>query len=124
MADIMSILQSSYTASSQSLVAPGSKFANVDATQWAGKWTGADDKKQPVSISITKVTGYRANVSVTDSSEGQVNNRVFITTKNTFRIGNSQFTLTGANKGVLTTIVTDPTTGNQSSLTVPVVRQT
>ncbi len=48
----------------------------------------------------------------------------FITTKNTFRIGNSQFTLTGANKGVLTTIVTDPTTGNQSSLTVPVVRQT
>ena len=124
MADIMSILQSSYTASSQSLVAPGSKFANVDATQWAGKWTGTDDKKQPVSVSITKVTGYRANVSVTDSSEGQVNNRVFITTKNTFRIGNSQFTLTGANKGVLTTIVTDPTTGNQSSLTVPVTRQT
>ena len=124
MADIMSILQSSYTASSQSLVAPGSKFANVDATQWAGKWTGTDDKKQPVSISITKVTGYRANVSVTDSSEGQVNNRVFITTKNTFRIGNSQFTLTGANKGVLITIVTDPTTGNQSSLTVPVTRQT
>ena len=124
MSDIMSILQSSYTASSQSLVAPGSKFANVDATQWAGKWTGTDDKKQPVSVSITKVTGYRANVSVTDSSEGQVNNRVFITTKNTFRIGNSQFTLTGANKGVLTTIVTDPTTGNQSSLTVPVTRQT
>ena len=124
MADIMSILQSSSTASSQSLVAPGSKFANVDATQWAGKWTGTDDKKQPVSVSITKVTGYRANVSVTDSSEGQVNNRVFITTKNTFRIGNSQFTLTGANKGVLTTIVTDPTTGNQSSLTVPVTRQT
>jgi hypothetical protein len=124
MADIMSILQSSYTASSQSLIAPGSKFANVDPTQWAGKWTGTDDKKQSVSISITKVSGYRANVTVTDASEGQVNARAFITTKNTFRVGNSQFTLTGANKGVLTTIVTDPTTGNQSSLQVPVTRQT
>ena len=124
MADIMSILQSAYAATPQSLIAPGSKFANVDPTKWSGTWTGTDDKKQPVTVSINQVKGFRANVSITDSSEGQVNNRVFITTKNTFRIGNSQFTLTGANKGVLTTIVTDPTTGNQSSLTVPVVRQT
>ncbi len=124
MADILSILQSSYTANTQSLIAPGSKFANVDATQWQGNWTGTDDKKQPVSISITKVTGFRANVSLTDATEGQQAARAFITTKNTFRVGNSQFTLTGANKGVLTTIVTDPTTGNQSSLTVPVTRKT
>jgi hypothetical protein len=124
MSDIMSILQSSYTANTQSLIAPGSKFANVDATQWQGKWTGTDDKKQPVSLSITKVSGYRANVSLSDATEGQANARAFITTKNTFRVGNSQFTLTGANKGVLTTIVTDPTTGNQSSLTVPLTRET
>ena len=124
MSDIMSILQSSYTASTQSLIAPGSKFANVDPTQWAGKWVGTDDKKQPVSMSITKVSGYRANVSLSDATEGQVNARAFITTKNTFRVGDSQFTLTGAGKGVLTTIVTDPTTGNQSSLTVPMTLQT
>jgi hypothetical protein len=124
MADIMSILQSSYTANTQSLIAPGSKFANVDPTQWAGTWTGTDDKKQPVSLSITKVSGFRANVSLTDSTEGQANARAFITTKNTFRVGDSQFTLTGAGKGVLTTIVTDPTTGNQSSLTVPLTLKT
>jgi hypothetical protein len=124
MSDIMSILQSSYTANTQSLIAPGSKFANVDATQWQGKWTGTDDKKQSVSLSITKVSGYRANVSLSDATEGQANARAFITTKNTFRVGDSQFTLTGANKGVLTTIVTDPTTGNQSSLTVPLTRET
>jgi hypothetical protein len=124
MADIMSILQSSYTANTQSLIAPGSKFANVDPTQWAGTWTGTDDKKQTVSLSITKVSGFRANVSLNDATEGQANARAFITTKNTFRVGNSQFTLTGAGKGVLTTIVTDPTTGNQSSLTVPLTLKT
>jgi hypothetical protein len=124
MADIMSILQSSYTANTQSLIAPGSKFANVDPTKWAGTWTGTDDKKQPVSISITKVSGFRANVTVNDVADGQQSARAFITTKNTFRIANSQFALTGTGKAVLTTIVTDPTTGNQSALTVPLTLKT
>jgi len=126
MGDIMSILQSSYSSASsaQSLIAPGSKFANVDPTQWAGTWTGTDDKKQPVTVSITKVSGFRANVAVNDVSDGQQSTRAFITTKNNFRIADSQFQLTGTGKAVLTTIVTDPTTGNQSSLTVPLTLKT
>jgi hypothetical protein len=124
MGDIMSILQSSYAAAPQSLIAPGSKFANVDPTQWAGTWTGTDDKKQPVNVSITKVSGFRANVTVNDVADGQTSARAFITTKNTFRIGSSQFALTGTGKAVLTTIVTDPTTGNQSALTVPLTLKT
>ncbi len=96
MGDIMSILQSSLRGdAAQSLIAPGSKFANVDPTKWAGTWTGTDDKKQPVTISITKVSGFRANVTVSDATDGQQSARAFITTKNTFRIGNSQFALTG-----------------------------
>ena len=124
MADIMSILQSSYAAAPQSLIAPGSKFANVDPTKWAGTWTGTDDKKQDVTVSITKVSGFRANVVVNDASEGMQNARAFITTKNTFRVGNSQFQLTGDGKAKLITIVTDPTTGNQSALTVPLTLKT
>ena len=124
MADIISILQSSYTSNSQSLIAAGSKFANVDPKKWAGTWTGTDDKKQPVSISITKVSGFRANVALNDATEGEQNARAFITTKNTFRIGDSQFTLTGAGKATLSTIVTDPNTGTQSSLTVPLTLKT
>ena len=119
MADIMSILQSSYAATPQSLIAPGSKFANVDATKWQGTWTGTDDKNKPVTVTINKVTGFRANAVVQDQTEGQQNARVFITTKNTFRIGESQFVLTGPGKAKLITIVTDPNTGNQSALTVP-----
>jgi hypothetical protein len=124
MGDIMSILQSSYAATPQSLIAPGSKFANVDPTKWAGTWTGTDDKKQPVTVSITKVSGFRANVTVNDAADGQQSARAFITTKNAFRIGSSQFALTGDGKATLTTIVTDPTTGNQSALTVPLTLKT
>jgi hypothetical protein len=126
MGDIMSILQSSYTSASsaQSLIAPGSKFANVDPTKWAGTWTGTDDKKQPVTISITKVSGFRANVTVNDATDGQQSARAFITTKNAFRIGDSQFQLTGDGKATLTTIVTDPNSGNQSALTVPLTLKT
>ena len=123
MADIMSILQSSYAASPQSLIAPGSKFANVDPTKWQGTWTGTDDKNKPVTVTINKVTGFRANAVVNDATEGQANARVFITTKSTFRIGNSQFVLTGPGKARLVTIVTDPNTGNQSALTVPLKLQ-
>jgi hypothetical protein len=36
MSDIMSILQSAYASTPQSLIAPGSKFANVDPTKWQG----------------------------------------------------------------------------------------
>jgi hypothetical protein len=124
MGDIMSILQSSYASTPQSLIAPGSKFANVDPTHWAGTWTGTDDKKQPVNVSINKVSGFRANVTVNDASDGLQSARAFITTKNAFRIGSSQFQLTGTGKATLTTIVTDPTTGNQSSLTVPLTLKT
>lgn len=124
MADIMSILQSSYGAAPQSLIAPGSKFAKVDPKHWAGTWTGTDDKRQPVKVSITDVSGFRANVTVNDVSDGQTSARAFITTKNAFRIGSSQFQLTGTGKAKLTTIVTDPSTGNQSALTVPLTLKT
>ena len=124
MGDVMSILQSSYASTPQSLIAPGSKFAKVDPKHWAGTWTGTDDKKQPVKVSITNVSGFRANVTVSDVADGQTTARAFITTKNAFRIGSSQFQLTGTGKAKLITIVTDPTTGNQSSLTVPLTLKT
>jgi hypothetical protein len=61
-------VQSSYTSSSQNLTAPGDKFKAVDPTSYHGTWTGKDYKNQPVTISITKVSGYRANVTLQSSS--------------------------------------------------------
>src|ERR1700721_2108133 len=112
MADIISMLQSSYaTASaSQSLLSPGDKFAPVDPTKYQGTWTGKDYKNQPFTITISKVSGYRANVTY-ESSAGLQYQRAFITTKGTFRIGDSQFMLTGTGVGHLHTLVTEPPPG-------------
>jgi hypothetical protein len=110
----MSILQSSYTSTSQSLISPGDRFKAVDPTQYQGTWTGKDFKNQPFTISITKVSGYRANVTF-ESSSGLQFQRALITTKGTFRIGNSQFKLTGNGVAQINTIVTDPTTGIQTN---------
>ena len=114
MADIMSILQSSYTSSSQSLISPGDRFTAVDPTKYQGTWTGKDYKNQPITISMTKVSGYRANVTL-QSSSGLQFQRALITTKGTFRIGDSQFKLTGDGAAQISTIVTDPTTGIQTN---------
>ena len=114
MADIMSILQSSYSSSSQSVISPGDRFIAVDPTKYQGTWTGKDYKNQPITISITKVSGYRANVTL-QSSSGLEFQRALITTKGTFRIGDSQFTLTGNGVAQINTIVTDPTTGIQTN---------
>ena len=123
MSDIMSILQNAYASTPQSLIAPGSKFANVDPTKWQGTWTGKDSSNQPVTVSITKVRGYRANVTL-QSSAGLQYQQALITTKGTFRIGDSQFALTKTGAAKITTIVTDPTTGNQTENTTPVKLQT
>jgi hypothetical protein len=121
MSSIMSILQSAYTTSSQSLISPGDKFTAVDPTKYQGSWTGKDYKNQPVTVSITKVSGYRANVTL-QTSAGLQYQRALITTKGTFRIGNSKFTLTGDGVAKINTIVTDPTTGNQTNDSTPLKR--
>jgi len=118
LSSIMSILSSSYAAGSpsQSLIPTGAKFANVDPTQYQGKWTGKDSTGQPFSLAITNVKGYRANVTF-QSSSGLQYAKVFITTKNSFRIGSSSFVLTGTGKANVNTVVTDPTTGIQNVVT-------
>src|ERR1017187_6899673 len=122
MGDIMSILQSAYAAAPQSLVSPGDKFASVDPTQYQVTWTGKDYNNQPISISITKISGYRANVTL-QSASGLQFQRALITTKGTFRIGDSQFTLTGNGLAQINTIVTDPTTGIQTNQQAALDRQ-
>lgn len=123
MTDIMSILQASYTTSTQSLIPIGSKFAAVTPSQWQGTWTGLDSNKKPVTVAISSISGYRANVKLTTADGGTQTARVFINTKNQFRIGDSQLQLTAAGKITISTVITDPTTGNQSIETDYVTQQ-
>jgi hypothetical protein len=112
--DIMSILQSAYAAAPQPLIPPGAKLATkVNPTQYQGTWTGKDANSQPFSLSITKVSGPRANVTF-QSSSGLQFARVFITSNNTFEIGDSQVALTGTGTAVVKTVVTNPNNGTQT----------
>ena len=121
--NIMSILQSSYSAGSQqSLIPIGAKFATVDPTKYAGTWTGKDSNGKPFSLVISKVSGYRANVTYDSAAGGTQHQRVFISTTSQFRIGNSSFILTAADKAQVNTILTDPTTGIQSEEKAPATR--
>jgi hypothetical protein len=123
--NIMSILQSSYSATSQqSLIPVGAKFAPVDPTKYTGTWTGKDSTGQAFSLVISKVSGYRANVTYQSAAGGTQYQRVFISTNSSFRIGNSSFTLTGTDAAQVNTILTDPTTGIQSAEKAPATRTT
>jgi hypothetical protein len=112
--NIFSILQSAYTAPTQASIPPGSKFANVDPTQWQGTWTTKDSNGKPVTLTIWNVSGYRANVRFQSADGGLQSGRVMINTNNVFRIGNSQMQLTGAGKMTISSVITDSTTGNES----------
>jgi hypothetical protein len=111
---LFSALQTAYTAPTQVSIPPGSKFAPVDPTSWQGTWTTKDSNGKPVTLTISNVSGYRANVRFTTADGGLQTGRVMINTNGVFRIGNSQMQLTGAGKMTISTVVTDATTGNES----------
>ncbi len=110
--NILTILQNSYTTPSQ--FPPGSKFAKVDPTKWQGNWTATDSNGKPVTLAISNVRGYSANVRFTTADGGLQTGRVLINTNGIFRIGDSQIQLTGAGKITISTVITDSTTGKQS----------
>jgi hypothetical protein len=112
--NIFSILQSSYTAPTQASIPPGSKFANVDPTQWKGTWTAKDSNGKAITLNISNVSGYRATVRFQSADTGLQTGRVYINTNGVFRVGNSQMQLTAAGKITISTVVTDATTGNES----------
>ena len=112
--NIFSALQTAYTTSTQLSIPPGSKFANVNPAQWKGTWTATDSKGKPVTLTISNVSGYRANVRFQTADGGLQTGRVLINTNNVFRIGNSQMQLNGTGKMTISTVITDATTGNQS----------
>jgi hypothetical protein len=112
--NIFSILQSAYTPSTQVSIPPGSKFANVDPTQWQGTWSTKDSNGKPVTLNISNVSGYRATVRYQSVAGGLQTGRVLINTNGIFRIGDSQMQLTSAGKMTISSVVTNSTTGDQS----------
>lgn len=112
MADIMSILSTSY--STASLNTGSSKpYTNVDATAYEGTWSGTYSNTKKYKITISQISGFKAQVKY--ESEGTLKYQSVLIKDGSFRIGDTKFTLGKNNSASIRTVVTDPVT-NQTSL--------
>src|SRR5258705_13757300 len=114
MSDIMSILQNSYASSS--LTTPSSTpYTNVDPANYQVNWNGTYSNNQKFEFSISAVNGFRAQVKFQSGST--VQSQSVLIKDNSFRIGDTKFTLTSAGSAQVRNVVIDPATGNTSLVT-------
>ncbi|HEY0331091.1 MAG TPA: hypothetical protein VGC77_18580 [Rhodopseudomonas sp.] len=114
MADLLSIIAANYTAVGLN---PGTAtpYKNVDAKSYQGTWEGTYSDTKKFKITITDVSGFRAQVRY--ESAGTIKFQSVLIKDNAFRVGDSKFTLTGTGKATVKNAVTDPVTGSTSLVT-------
>jgi hypothetical protein len=110
MSDIMSVIASAYATAP--LTPTATKYTAVDPKQYQGTWEGTYSNNQKFKITISDVTGFRAQVKYQSGTTTQY--QQVLIGNSSFRIGDSKFVLTGTGKAVVANAVTDPVTGNTS----------
>jgi hypothetical protein len=109
MADIMSILSSGYT--SAALSAPSkTPYTAVDPTSYQGTWSGTYADKKDFKITVSDVQGFRAQVKYQSGST--VKYQSVLIKDNSFRVGDTKFTLTKTGVATIKNAVTDAATGS------------
>jgi hypothetical protein len=120
MGDIMSILGNSYA--SAALTTPSNTpYTNVDPTLYQGTWDGTYSNDQKFQFSISEVNGFRAQVKYQSGTTVQYQS--VLIKDNSFRIGDSKFTLTSSGNAQIRNVVTDPVTGSTSLVTGNATRE-
>ena len=110
MADIMSLLSSSYRSSALSAAPSKSKYVAVDSKLFQGSWSGKYANNKSFTITISDVSGFHAKVRY--QSAGTVEYQDVLIKDYAFRIGNTKFTLSAIGKAQIKNVVTDPATGS------------
>ncbi|MES1149726.1 MAG: hypothetical protein ABUL53_11150 [Bradyrhizobium guangdongense] len=109
MADIMSILSKSYRSSALSSAPTSGKYVAVDPDAYKGTWSGKYANGKSFTLSITNVDGFRAQIRY--QSEGTTQYQQVLIKDNSFRFGDTKFTLSKQGQAVIKNVVTDPATG-------------
>ena len=108
MASIGSILASSYK--SAGLAVPSrTKYVPVDPTLYQGTWTGKYADQKTFNITVSNVSGFRAQVKY--QSDGTLKYQQVLIKDNSFRIGDTKFTLTKPGVAQVKNVVNNPATG-------------
>lgn len=109
MADLWNIIASNYvTVGTSNLVNTG-KYVNVDPAVFEGNWTGAYANNTKFQITISDVSGFRAKVKYQSGST--VKYQDVLIKNNSFRIGDSRFTVTRSGVAQIKTVMTNAATG-------------
>ena len=110
MADIMSILSTAYKSNVLSSTTSKTKYVAVDPTLYQGTWSGKYPDGKTFSLSISNVSGFRAQVRY--QSDGTSQYQQVLIKDGSFRFGNTKFTLTNVGTAQIKNVVTDPATGS------------
>jgi len=108
MADMMSIIAANYKAVGLTIPTK-TPYVAVDPALYEGSWTGKYADQKTFKISVSNVTGFRAKVQY--QSGGTSKYQEVLIKDNTFRIGDTKFTLTGRKTALIKNVVTDPASG-------------
>jgi hypothetical protein len=117
MTDVMSILSANYKAIGAATAVPSkTKYVAVDPTLYQGTWSGTYADKKTFKITVTNVSGFRAQVRY--QSDGTSKYQSVLIKDNSFRVGDTKLTLATAATGTtaatatIKNVVTDPATGS------------
>jgi hypothetical protein len=108
MADILSTLATNYRAAG-STVPSKTPYFDVDPANFEGKWSGKYADNKSFSVTVSDVSGFRAKVKY--ESAGTVKYQDVLIRDNSFRVGDTRFSLQSNGKAQIKNAVSDPATG-------------
>lgn len=110
MADMMSILSSSYKSAGLS-VPSNTKYVAVDPKLYEGTWSGTYADKKKFQITVSDVTGFHAQVKYQSGDTVKYQN--VLIKDLAFRVGDTKMTLSKKlGTAQVKNVVTDPATGS------------
>jgi hypothetical protein len=109
MADITGILSANYKAAGQS-VPSKTAYVAVEPKLYQGTWSGTYANRKTFQITVSDVSGFRAQVKY--QSGATVKYESVLIKDQSFRVGDTKFTLTKPGTAQINNVVTDPATGS------------
>jgi hypothetical protein len=108
MADLLATIAANYK--SVGLTVPSkTAYVAVDPALYSGDWTGKYANNKTFKITVSNVTGFRAKVHYQSDSTSKYQD--VLIKDNSFRVGDTKFTLTGRKTALIKNVVTDPSSG-------------
>jgi hypothetical protein len=107
--DIWSIISSNYRTVGMNTNLMTGKYVNVDPTAYEGTWSGKYANNTKFTVTISQISGFKAKVRYQSGSTLQY--QEVLIKNDSFRVGDSKFTLQTNGMAEVKTVTTDPATG-------------